>query len=66
MTDRERLKQIKNVKRKDLVDHYAKTHTTSNMRFVIAGNLKGRKPQIKKMLEAFGLAQRAQLYGTAR
>jgi predicted Zn-dependent peptidase len=36
MTDRERLRQMKNVKRKDLEDHYAKTHTTSNLRFVIA------------------------------
>jgi predicted Zn-dependent peptidase len=55
MTDRERLKQIKNVKRKDLVDHYQKTHTTKNLRFVIAGNLSGRTSTIKKMLESFGL-----------
>ncbi|MBX4201433.1 insulinase family protein [Candidatus Saccharibacteria bacterium] len=55
MSDRERLKQIKNVKQKDLVEHYAKTHTTNNLRFVIAGSLKGRAPTIKKMLEDFGL-----------
>lgn len=55
MTDRERLKQIKNVKRKDLMDHYAATHTAKNLRFVIAGNIKGRAPAIKKMLESFGL-----------
>jgi predicted Zn-dependent peptidase len=55
MTDRERLKQIKNVRLKDLVEHYQKTHTTSNLRFVIAGNLKGRQPKIKRMLEKFGL-----------
>jgi len=55
MTDRERLKQIKNVRRKDLVDHYANTHTSKNMRFVIAGNMKGRAATIKKMLEDFGL-----------
>jgi predicted Zn-dependent peptidase len=55
MTDRERLKQIKNVKRKDLMEHYQKTHTTKNLRFVIAGNLKGRTPAIKKMMENFGL-----------
>jgi predicted Zn-dependent peptidase len=57
MTDRERLKQIKNVKRNDLVEHYAKTHTTNNLRFVIAGSMKGRIPTIKKMLEDFGLAK---------
>jgi predicted Zn-dependent peptidase len=55
MTDRERLKQIKNVRRKDLMDHYARTHTAKNLRFVIAGSMKGRGAQIKKMLEAFGL-----------
>jgi predicted Zn-dependent peptidase len=55
MTDRERLKQIKNVRRKDLVEHYAATHTAKNLRFVIAGNTKGRVPAIKKMLENFGL-----------
>ncbi len=55
MTDRERLKQIKNVRRKDLIDHYAHTHTTKNLRFVIAGSMKGRTAQIKKMLEGFSL-----------
>ena len=55
MTDRERLKQIKNVKRKDLMDHYAKTHTSKNLRFVIAGSMNGRAAKIKKMLEDFGL-----------
>jgi len=55
MTDRERLKNIKNVRRKDLIEHYDRTHTTKNMRFVIAGNLNGRIPTIKKMLEGFGV-----------
>jgi predicted Zn-dependent peptidase len=55
MTDRERLKQIKNVKRKDLVEHYQKTHTSKNLRFIIAGNLRGRTTTIKKMMEDFGL-----------
>jgi len=55
MTDRERLKQIKNVRRKDLMEHYAATHTTKNLRFVISGNMKGRTAKIKRMMEAFGL-----------
>src|SRR5579862_8682148 len=55
MTDRERLHQMKNVKRKDLMEHYANTHTTKNLRFVIAGNLTGRTAEIKRMLENFGL-----------
>jgi predicted Zn-dependent peptidase len=57
MTDRERLKQIKNVKRKDLVEHYQKTHILKNLRFVIAGNLAGRTAPIKKMLENFSLTK---------
>src|SRR5579862_5947065 len=55
MTDRERLKQIKNVKLKDIQNHYSRTHTTRNMRFVVAGNLKGRKKSIRRMLEAMPL-----------
>jgi predicted Zn-dependent peptidase len=55
MSDRERLRMIKNVKQKDLIEHYQNTHTSKNMRFVIAGNLAGRTPTIKKMLENFGL-----------
>jgi len=55
MTDRERLKQMRNVRKKDLEDHYKRTHTTSNLRFIIAGNLKGRKEVIKRMMEALAL-----------
>jgi len=51
MTDRERLRHIRNVKRKDLIEHYSNTHTAKNLRFVIAGNLNGRMNEIKKMLE---------------
>jgi predicted Zn-dependent peptidase len=62
MTDRERLRQMKNVKRKDLEDHYAKTHTTSNLRFVIAGNLKGRRGIIKQLLETIQLPKGRSLF----
>lgn len=55
MTDRERLRMIKNVRLKDIVEHYQRTHTTKNMRFVISGNLSGRTVTIKKMLENFDL-----------
>lgn len=62
MTDRERLKQMRNVKLKDIKDHYLRTHTTSNMRFVIAGNLKGRQAAVRRMLEGIALPKgRAQL-----
>ncbi|HET9722198.1 MAG TPA: insulinase family protein [Candidatus Saccharimonadales bacterium] len=55
MSDRERLRQIRNVRRKDLMEHYRRTHTGKNLRFVISGNLAGRTAEIKKMLENFGL-----------
>lgn len=54
-TDRERIKLMKNAQREDLVDHYKKTHYTRNMRFIIAGNLKGRRVELKKSLENVGL-----------
>lgn len=63
MTDRERLRQIKNVRRKDLQEHYLKTHTTRNMRFVIAGDLKGRREAIKRMIEGVQLPKGRKLLG---
>jgi predicted Zn-dependent peptidase len=55
MTDRECLKQMKNVKLKDLVEHYKNTHTTSNMRFIVAGNLSRRREKIKSRIEKIDL-----------
>lgn len=45
-----------NVVLEDIQAHYKRTHTTSNMRFVIAGNITpGRKAQIEYMLENIAL-----------
>lgn len=38
-TDQDRLKQMRNVTVDDIKNHYASTHSTKNMRFVIAGKL---------------------------
>lgn len=38
-TDEERLKLMDNVTVSDVREHYERTHTTRNMRFIIAGNL---------------------------
>lgn len=38
-TDQERLRLMKNVKLKDIKEHYEATHTSSNLRFVVAGNI---------------------------
>jgi predicted Zn-dependent peptidase len=42
-TDQERLKLMDNVKVSDVRDHYKRTHTTRNLRFIIAGNLTPRR-----------------------
>ncbi len=56
LNDEERLKVMKNVKMNDVKEHYKRTHTSDNLRFVIAGNLKGeRKQEIVKMLESWNL-----------
>ena len=55
LTYNQRLKTIANVTLKDVKEHYRKTHTTSNMRFVIAGKLSGRKQQLIRELEAWPL-----------
>jgi len=51
----ERLKTINNIELKDIREHYRRTHTAHNMRFIIAGNLKHRKHKIIKALNNWGL-----------
>ena len=55
LTFGQRLKTIPHVELKDIKEHHRRTHTTGNMRFVIAGKLKGRKALIKRHLEAWKL-----------
>ncbi len=58
LTDQMRFKLMNNVNLQDIRDHYAKTHNTSNMRFVIAGNLSpDRRKKIKSMLGSIDLPQ---------
>jgi len=54
-TDRERLELMQNVKLEDVREHYRRTHTTDNMRFVVAGNIGKRKGSIVQMLENIDL-----------
>lgn len=51
----ERIKTISNITIKDIREHYRRTHTAENMRFIIAGNLKHRKRDIIKMLNNWEL-----------
>lgn len=51
MTDRERIKLLENNTKQDVEDHYKKTHTASNLRFVIAGKISGRRATVIRILE---------------
>lgn len=51
----QRLQTINNVKLKDIVEHHERTHTSDNLRFVIAGKLHGRKKTILDNLEGWQL-----------
>lgn len=51
----QRIQTINNVKLKDIVEHHARTHTSDNLRFVIAGKLHGRKKTILDNLERWEL-----------
>ncbi len=53
----QRLKTIPNVTLKDIKEHHARTHTSNNMRFVIAGKLSGRKAEIKRQLGEWELEE---------
>lgn len=56
LTDQERLKQMKNVTVDDIREHYAKTHFTQNMRFVVAGKLTAaRQLRLTELLENLAL-----------
>ncbi len=57
LTFRQSLPTISNVSLANVRDHHHRTHTTHNMRFVIAGKLQGRKAEIRRQLEDFQLAQ---------
>ncbi len=50
-TDRERLELMQNVTLEDVREHYRRTHTTDNMRFVIAGNVGKRRSAMVDMFE---------------
>lgn len=55
LTYPQRLKTISSVTLADIREHYRRTHTGNNLRFVIAGKLQGRKKRILEMLEAMKL-----------
>jgi len=57
LTFRQALTTIPQVTLADVREHHKRTHTTRNMRFVIAGKLRGRKASIIRQLESFELPE---------
>jgi predicted Zn-dependent peptidase len=52
LTDQERLVQMDNVELADIIKHYQSTHTTRNLRFVVAGKLPvSRRKVLSELLE---------------
>lgn len=51
LTDLERVDELENVTRDDLVKHYKKTHTLPNARFIIAGNFNGTFDEAINLIE---------------
>ncbi|MCA9347695.1 insulinase family protein [Candidatus Saccharibacteria bacterium] len=54
-TFQERLKLMPNVTVEDIRQHYQETHFSQNMRFIIAGRMKGRIRKISKLLNDMSL-----------
>jgi len=54
-TYQERSDLMKNVTIEDIRKHYKDTHFAQNMRFVVAGRLKGRKTKLKTILQSMPL-----------
>lgn len=55
LTFSQRIKTIPHVTLADIEEHHKRTHTSDNMRFVIAGKLHGRKAEIRRQLEDWKL-----------
>ncbi len=49
-TDQERLQLMNNVNIDDIITHYQTTHTSSNLRFVIAGNINAKRRKLIEQL----------------
>jgi len=66
LNDEQRLQKMPNVKLKDIKEHYQRTHTSDNLRFIIVGNLKeDRKQAMVSALESWQLPH-GERYGLLR
>ena len=51
----QRLRTIAVISLEDIREHHQRTHTSENLRFVIAGKLAGRRAKIRRLLESWQL-----------
>ncbi|MCR5699953.1 MAG: insulinase family protein [Candidatus Saccharibacteria bacterium] len=52
-----RRETIPHIELKDIREHYRRTHTAKNMRFIIAGKIRGRRKRLIHMLEEWNLKE---------
>jgi predicted Zn-dependent peptidase len=57
LTWQEKLDTLPNITLSDIRDHYRRTHTAENMRFVVAGDFTNKETKLKKILNSFGLSR---------
>jgi predicted Zn-dependent peptidase len=55
LIDEEKIATIDAVSVEDIREHYARTHTHKNMRFVLAGNFDGQTDRVVELLEGWNL-----------
>ncbi len=53
--DPEEIKTINTVTLDDITEHYRRTHTTNNMRFIVAGDLEAHMPELIEQFEEWEL-----------
>ena len=56
-TIQEGLDSMANISVEDIREHYARTHTAGNMRFVVAGDFTGRLTKLREILNDFDLSE---------
>ncbi len=61
LTDAERIELIKNVHVEDVREHYMKTHSIKNTRFIIAGDIQDSQLAILESMQLPGTAERIDL-----
>jgi predicted Zn-dependent peptidase len=57
LTYQERLDIMSNISVRDIREHYARTHTAGNLRFVTAGDFTGRLGKLREILNSFDLGE---------